>query len=102
MTAVANLVSLDDIRAAARTITGHVERTPTVASPGMSAFLGVPVTLKLELLQRSGSFKPRGVATKLLGLTPVEREAGVVTVSGGNHGIAVAEVAAGWACARRS
>ena len=92
---MANLLSLDDIRAAARTITGHVERTPTVASPGMSALLGVPVTLKLELLQRSGSFKPRGVATKLLGLTPVERDAGVVAVSGGNHGIAVAEVADG-------
>lgn len=64
---MADLLSLDDIRAAARTITGHVERTPTVASPGMSALLGVPVTLKLELLQRSGSFKPRGVAMKLLG-----------------------------------
>src|SRR5215212_4336609 len=92
---MAKLVSLDDIRAAARTITGHVERTPTVASPGMSALLGVPVTLKLELLQRSGSFKPRGVATKLLALSPVERDAGVVAVSGGNHGIAVAEVAGG-------
>ena len=54
VTAMANLLCLDDIRAAARTITGYVERTPTVASPGMSALLGVPVTLKLELLQRSG------------------------------------------------
>src|SRR3954464_12990656 len=92
---MANLLSLDEIRAAASTISGHVERTPTVASPGMSALLGVPVTLKLELLQRSGSFKPRGVAMKLLGLTPAERDAGVVAVSGGNHGIAVAEVAGG-------
>jgi len=66
---MANLLSLDDIRAAARTIAGHVERTPTVASPGMSALLGVPATLKLELLQRSGSFKPRGVAMKLLALS---------------------------------
>ena len=90
---MANLLSLDDIRAASRTISGHVERTPTVASPGMSALLGVPVTLKLELLQRSGSFKPRGVAAKLLSLSPDERDAGVVAVSGGNHGIAVAEVA---------
>src|SRR4029079_10900795 len=92
---MANLVSLDDIRAAATTIGGHVERTPTVASPGMRALLGVPVTLKLELLQRSGSFKPRGVALKLLGLSPAERDAGVVAVSGGNHGIAVAAVARG-------
>src|SRR5919107_5527062 len=92
---MANLLSVDDVRGAARTITGHVERTPTVASPGMSALLSVPATLKLELLQRSGSFKPRGVATKLLQLSPAERDAGVVAVSGGNHGIAVAEVAGG-------
>src|ERR671929_1800547 len=92
---MADLLCLDDIRAAARAIDGHVERTPTVASPGMRAALGVPVTLKLELLQRSGSFKPRGVATKLLALSPAERDAGVVAVSGGNHGIAVAEVAGG-------
>src|SRR5215217_5519023 len=95
VTAMANLLSLDDVRAAARAIPGHVERTPTVASPGMSTLLGVPVTLKLELLQRSGSFKPRGVATKLLALSGAERDAGVVAVSGGNHGIAVAEVAGG-------
>src|SRR5690242_16386152 len=92
---MADLLSLDDIRAGARAISGHVERTPTVPSPGLSALLGVPVTLKLELLQRSGSFKPRGVAMKLLALSRVERDAGVVAVSGGNHGIAVAEVAAG-------
>src|ERR687890_1632914 len=92
---MADLLSLDDVRAAARAISGYVERTPTVASPGMSALLGVPVTLKLELLQRSGSFKPRGVATKLLALSPTERDAGVVAVSGGNHGIAVADVAGG-------
>src|ERR687886_595815 len=90
---MANLLSLDDIRAAAEAIRGHVERTPTVASPGMSALLDVPVTLKLELLQRSGSFKPRGGATKLLALSSLERDAGVVAVSGGNHG--VAEVAGG-------
>jgi threonine dehydratase len=90
-----HLISLDDVRAAARAMSGHVERTPTVRSPGLSALLGVPVTLKLELLQRSGSFKPRGVATKLLALSRAERDAGVVAVSGGNHGIAVAEVAGG-------
>lgn len=88
---MADLLTLDEIRAAATAITDDVVRTPTVHSPGMSALLGVPV--KLELLQRSGSFKPRGVATKLRSLGPDEREAGVVAVSGGNHGIAVAEVA---------
>ncbi len=92
---MAGLLPIEEIRAAARTIADHVVRTPTVASPGMSASIGVPTTLKLELLQRSGSFKPRGVANKLLTLNAAERDAGVVAVSGGNHGIAVAEVAGG-------
>ena len=92
---MADLVPIEEVRAAARTIADHVVRTPTVPSPGMTALLGVPTTLKLELLQRSGSFKPRGVANKLLSLGAAERDAGVVAVSGGNHGIAVAEVAGG-------
>lgn len=94
MDGVADLLAIDEIRAAATAIADHVERTPTVRSPGLSALLGVPVTLKLELLQRSGSFKPRGVANKVLALSPTERQAGVVAVSGGNHGIAVADVTA--------
>jgi len=66
-----------------------------VASPGLSTLLGARVTLKAELLQRTGSFKPRGVANRLRLLTAEERDAGVVAVSGGNHGIAVADVAGG-------
>jgi threonine dehydratase len=90
---VSDLIGIDDITAAAERIAGHVLRTPTVPSPGLAAHLGAPVTLKLELLQRSGSFKPRGVFYKLLGLTPAERAVGVVAVSGGNHGLALADVA---------
>lgn len=90
---MADLISPDDIAAAAHRIAGHVLRTPTVVSPGLSAHLGVPVTLKLEQLQHTGSFKPRGAFRKLLGLSDTERAAGVVAVSGGNHGLAVAEVA---------
>jgi threonine dehydratase len=90
---VADLLTLDDLRAAAAVIDGHVLRTPTLPSPGLSALLGVPVTVKLELLQRTGSFKPRGVFAKILGLSAAERAAGVVGVSGGNHGIALADVA---------
>jgi threonine dehydratase len=91
---VSTLITLDDIRAAADRIAPHVLRTPTVPSPGLTAHLGVPVTLKLELLQRTGSFKPRGVTHKLADLSDAERAAGVAAVSGGNHGIAVADVAA--------
>ena len=86
-------IGIEDIRAAADRIAGHVLRTPTVSSPGLAAHLGVPVTCKLELLQRTGSFKPRGAFHKLLGLSAAERDAGVVAVSGGNHALAVAEAA---------
>ncbi|HEV7471975.1 MAG TPA: threonine/serine dehydratase [Pseudonocardia sp.] len=88
-----SLVSLTDIALAAERIAPHVVRTPTVPSPGLSALLGVPVTAKLELLQRTGSFKARGATAKLLALTEDERAAGVVAVSGGNHGIALAVMA---------
>jgi threonine dehydratase len=88
---VSDLIGIDDITAAAERIVGHVLRTPTVPSPGLAAHLGAPVTLKLELLQRTGSFKPRGAFHKLLGLTPAERAVGVVAVSGGNHGLALAD-----------
>jgi threonine dehydratase len=87
------VVDITDIEAAAERIAGHVLRTPTLPSPGLSALLGVPVTTKLELLQRGGSFKVRGAAAKLLTLTDAERAAGVVAVSGGNHAIGVAVMA---------
>lgn len=87
------IVDVAQIEAAARRIAGHVVRTPTVSSPGLAGLLGVPVTVKLELLQRTGSFKARGAAAKLLTLDDAQRAAGVVAVSGGNHGIAVAVMA---------
>ena len=68
-------------------------RTPTVPSPGLSGYLGASVTLKLELLQRTGSFKVRGAFHKLLTLVAEQRAAGVAAVSGGNHGLAVADAA---------
>ncbi|MFD9389988.1 threonine/serine dehydratase [Streptomyces sp. NPDC060000] len=88
------MIGISDIEAAAERIAGHLVRTPTVPSPGLSALLGVPVTAKLELLQRTGSFKARGATAKLLSLSEAERAAGVVAVSGGNHGIALAVMAA--------
>ncbi|MFJ7071941.1 threonine/serine dehydratase [Streptomyces sp. NPDC098781] len=88
------MIGISDVEAAAGLIAGHVVRTPTVPSPGLTALLGVPVTAKLELLQRTGSFKARGATAKLLSLTEAQRAAGVVAVSGGNHGIALAMTAA--------
>ncbi|MET8829267.1 threonine/serine dehydratase [Streptomyces sp. NPDC004610] len=88
------MIGIPEIKAAAGRIAGHVVRTPTVPSPGLSTLLGVEVTAKLELLQRTGSFKSRGATARLLSLTEAERAAGVVAVSGGNHGIALAVMAA--------
>jgi threonine dehydratase len=91
---VSVVIGIAEVEAAAERIAGHVVRTPTVPSPGLAALLGVPVTVKLELLQRTGSFKARGATAKLLSLSDAERAAGVVAVSGGNHGIALAVMAA--------
>ncbi|GAA2449416.1 threonine/serine dehydratase [Streptomyces glaucus] len=88
------MIEITEIEAAAERISSYVVRTPTVPSPGLSALLGAPVTAKLELLQRTGSFKARGAALKLLSLSEAERAAGVAAVSGGNHGISVAVMAA--------
>ena len=70
----------------------HIRRTPVVEVEGKD--FGLPIkslTLKLELLQHSGSFKARGAFTNLL--TRAVPEAGVVAASGGNHGAAVAYAA---------
>ncbi|MFB7597756.1 threonine/serine dehydratase [Streptomyces sp. NPDC056160] len=88
------MIGISQIETTAERIAGHLVRTPTVPSPGLSALLGIPVTAKLELLQRTGSFKARGATAKLLSLDETERAAGVVAVSGGNHGIALAVMAA--------
>jgi threonine dehydratase len=80
-----------DIAAAARRITNHVRHTPLLRLGGTDLGLEFPVTLKLELLQHTGSFKPRGAFNRLLS---AERpEAGVIAASGGNHGAAVAYAA---------
>ncbi len=82
---VAPLLSLDQIRDAAEKIRSHLHRTPLVHSTTLSDELGAAVHLKMECLQKTGSFKPRGAFNKLLSLMAEERRRGVVGVSGGNH-----------------
>lgn len=79
--------------AARQRIRGQVDPSPLIHSPSLSGLVGRPLHLKLELLQPSGSFKVRGVFSKLLSMSQAERTAGVVAVSGGNHGLAVASAA---------
>lgn len=86
-------VTLADIESAQQRIAGRVRITPTYASAALSARLGIQTLVKLECLQNAGSFKVRGSFNKLLMMSPQERAKGVVTVSGGNHAIAVSQVA---------
>jgi len=86
-------VSLSDIEAARARIAGLVRRTPAFESADVSALLGRRTILKFEALQIAGSFKVRGVFNKVMGLTEEQRARGLVTVSGGNHAIALAKVA---------
>ena len=84
------LVALSDVRAAGRAIAGRVRRTPMMRSPQLSTRFGVDLHLKLELFQKTGSFKVRGALNRMLKLTDDERRRGVVTISAGNHAQAVA------------
>src|SRR5206468_3914562 len=79
---------------ARETIGGRVHRTPTLTSASLAREVGVPVYLKAELLQRTGSFKPRGVLNKLASLTAEEKSRGVIGISAGNHAQALAYGAA--------
>ena len=84
------LVSRDDVLAAQRLVAPRVHRTPLTRSAYLSDRFGADVWLKLEQLQKTGSFKVRGVLNKMSTLTPAERARGVVTLSAGNHAQAVA------------
>jgi threonine dehydratase len=79
-------IGREDVERAARLLEGRVHRTPILSSQT----LGPDVFLKAELLQKTGSFKPRGVLTKLASLTPEEKSRGVIASSAGNHAAALA------------
>jgi threonine dehydratase len=87
-------VTLADIEQARTRIAGRVKRTPLERSETLSRRLGTNVYLKLELFQKTGSFKVRGAFNKVLGIPEDQRGRGLVAVSGGNHAQAVAYVAA--------
>jgi threonine dehydratase len=89
-----SLVSLDDIRRARDVIAGRVHRTPLVSSTLLGRRTGTRLFLKAENLQKTGSFKPRGVLNKLHGLTAEEKRRGLVSISAGNHAQALAYAAA--------
>jgi len=86
-------LTMRDIYSARARIAPIARKTPLVSSPALAELTGSEVTLKLENLQKTGSFKPRGAANKLLSLEPGAQQRGVITISSGNHGRALAYVA---------
>jgi threonine dehydratase len=88
------VLTLDDVHRARERIAGRLHRTPLLSSRTLSDAAGADVHLKAELLQRTGSFKPRGVLNKLATLSDEEKARGVISISAGNHAQALAYAAA--------
>ena len=84
---------LSSILAAQQRIAPYVRRTPLLPRPRLHGELFPRVSFKLENLQVGGSFKARGVFNHLLQLDEAQRRRGVITASGGNHGLALAYAA---------
>ncbi len=90
------MITIEDVRQAAERIAPYVRKTPLLEARGLREhpYADGTLLLKMECLQVTGSFKGRGATNKLLSLSPEEIRRGIVTASGGNHGLAVAFV--GW------
>jgi threonine dehydratase len=83
-------ITLAEIEAAAEVLQGQIVRTPCLRSARLSEVLNAEITLKLETLQHSSSFKDRGALVKLTSLSAAERRRGVIAMSAGNHAQGVA------------
>jgi threonine dehydratase len=90
MAIAGSLLSLDDVHLARERIGGRLHRTPLLSSATLSRQVGADVSFKAELLQRTGSFKPRGVLNKLSTLSDEEKRRGLISISAGNHAQALA------------
>jgi threonine dehydratase len=85
------MIELEDVRVAEKRIAGQVRRTPVMEATALQQPLPqARISLKLELLQATGSFKARGATNKLRATPSAQLEKGIVTASGGNHGLATA------------
>jgi threonine dehydratase len=84
------MISIENVRRAAQMIKGKVIKTPLVYSPSLSKMFGGEIYLKLENLQKTGSFKIRGATYSILNNKDRIGSGGVVTASAGNHAQGVA------------
>jgi len=86
-------LNIDMIVAAAERASGHIRRTPLLASPFLDDIAGRRVFVKAECLQHTGSFKARGGWSAVSALPPDQRASGVIAYSSGNHAQGVARAA---------
>ncbi len=84
------MLTLADIKAAARHLAEAVEATPCKRSRTLSQLTGADVTVKFENLQFTASFKERGALNRLMALNETQRKTGVIAMSAGNHAQGVA------------
>lgn len=91
------VVTIEMIKEAAKTIKSSIKRTQTLECPSLFEKTGNKVFLKLENLQKTGSFKIRGAMNKIMNLTDEEKSHGVIASSAGNHaqGVALGATALG-------
>ena len=78
------MITLNDVKAAAEKVSSYVRRTPLWKSETLSKRLGTNVYLKMELFQKTGSFKPRGAFNQMLAMEKDVLDKGAVAISGGN------------------
>ncbi|MCJ8190594.1 threonine ammonia-lyase [Sphingomicrobium aestuariivivum] len=83
-------ITVEDVRAAAARIEGHVVKTPMAKSRTLSEIIGTDVWLKFENYQFTAAYKERGALNKLCQLDDAEKKRGVIAASAGNHAQAVA------------
>jgi threonine dehydratase len=88
------MVEIEDIVAAQRAVAGRLHRTPMMGSEHFSRESGCKIRFKLEMFQKTGSFKSRGAMNKMLSLDEATRRRGVIGISSGNHAQAMAWAAA--------
>lgn len=87
------MLTIEDVEAAARRIAGSVRRTPLMAARPVTGAPECDLFFKLENLQLAGSFKSRGATNTALSLDRAALQRGLITASGGNHGLGVAAAA---------
>ena len=90
-----NYPTLDNFNFVLKRISPYINKTPIISSSSLNDIFDLDIFFKLELMQKTGSFKSRGAINKVLQLSEEERSKGVVAISAGNHAQATS-----WACSQ--